>query len=83
MKNVNITVPTRTNVIESCTTDTFDIELVWSSKDEPNKNSIIFHFSKIEKNLLRYVIINIFMDKENFPNATSMRLNFIYIYIYN
>ncbi|XP_043797485.1 uncharacterized protein LOC122717460 [Apis laboriosa] len=75
MKNVNITVPTRTNVIESCTTDTFDIELVWSSKDEPNKNSIIFHFSKIEKNLLRYVIINIFMDKENFPNATNTGKN--------
>lgn len=76
-QNVNITVPTRTNAIESCTTDTFYAQLVWSSKESnESKNSIFFYFSKLEKNLLRHVIINIFMDKENFPNAISMRLNF-------
>lgn len=69
MKSKNITVPTRTNVIESCTTDTFEVKLVWSSNDD--ENSILFHFSKIEKNLLRYAIINIFMDKENFPDAIN------------
>lgn len=78
MKSKNITVPTRTNIIESCTTDTFEVKLVWSSNDD--ENSILFHFSKIEKNLLRYAIINIFMDKENFPDAISMRLNFMIKY---
>ncbi|XP_031774479.1 uncharacterized protein LOC105736439 [Apis florea] len=76
VKKKNITVPTRTNAIESCTTDTFYAQLVWSSKESnESKNSIFFYFSKLEKNLLRHVIINIFMDKENFPNAINADKN--------
>lgn len=71
-KGKNITVPTTANAVESCTTDTFEIEIVWG--EEQHKNSILLHFSKMGKNLLRYVIINVFMDKENFPDAISMHI---------
>lgn len=72
-KGKNITVPTTANAVESCTTDTFEIEIVWG--EEQHKNSILLHFSKMGKNLLRYVIINVFMDKENFPDAINAGKN--------